>query len=78
MPTDREREIIEAAIAEIAEMSPQPTGGKWLETLAVQTAPFIREWDVASAYLWADWPDREKRFPDPKPPRPRYAWTTRK
>ena len=64
MPTDREREIIEAAIAEIAEMSPQPTRGKWLETVTVQTAPFIREWDIASAYLWADWPDREKRFPD--------------
>ena len=64
MTSPNERAIIEAAVAEIAEMSPKPTRGKWLEALTVQTAPFIKEWEVESAWLWTDWPDREKRFPD--------------
>ena len=64
MTTPTERAIIEAAIAEIAEMSPKPTDGKWLEAVTVKTAPFIKDWDVKSAWLWGDWPDREKRFPN--------------
>ena len=64
MTSPTERATIEAAVAEIAEMSPKHTDGKWLEALTVQTAPFIKEWEVESAWLWADWPDREKRFPD--------------
>ena len=64
MTTPTERAIIEAAIAEIAERSPKRSRGKWLEAVTVQTAPFIKDWDVKSAWLWADWPDREKRFPN--------------
>ena len=64
MTNPTERAIIEAAVAEIAEMSPKRTDGKWLEAVTVKTAPFIKDWDVKSAWLWADWPDREKRFPN--------------
>ena len=64
MTSPAERAIIEAAIVEIAERSPKRSRGKWLEALTVQTAPFIKEWEVESAWLWADWPDREKRFPN--------------
>ena len=64
MPTDDERGGIEAAISEIAEMSPQETDGKWLERLTVEAAPFIREWDIEDAWLWVDWPGRASEFPN--------------
>ncbi len=64
MPTDDERGIIEAAIAEIREMSPQETDGKWLERRTVEAAPFIREWDIENAWLWGDWPGRASEFPN--------------
>ena len=56
-------EIIAAAIEKVAEMSPQQTDGEWLEIITAKAAPHIREWDVSEAYLWAEWPDRESRFP---------------
>ena len=55
MPTDHERETIEAAIAEIAEMSAQETDGEWLEKLAVRVAPLIRDWDIEQAWRWGEW-----------------------
>ena len=64
MPTDDERGGIEAAISEIAEMSPQETDGKWLERLTVEAAPCIREWDIGDAWLWVDWPGRASEFPN--------------
>lgn len=64
MPTDDERRIIESAIAEIREMSPQETDGKWLERRTVEAAPFIREWDIETAWLWGDWPRRASEFPN--------------
>ena len=64
MPTDDERGGIEAAISEIAEMSPQETDGKWLERLTVEAAPRIREWDIGGAWLWVDWPGRASEFPN--------------
>ena len=64
MPTDDERGGIEAAISEIAEMSPQETDGKWLERLTVEAAPRIREWDIGDAWLWVDWPGRASEFPN--------------
>ena len=64
MPTDDERGGIEAAISEIAEMSPQETDGKWLERLTVEAAPRIREWDIGDAWLWGDWPGRASEFPN--------------
>ena len=56
--------IISKAIEIAAEMNPQATDGTWLEHLTVGVAPHIREWDIARAYLWADWPDREQRYPN--------------
>ena len=58
-PTSGEREIIEAAIAKIAKKSRKQTKGKWLERLTVKVAPLIRDWDVAEAWLWGDWPYKE-------------------
>ena len=58
--------LIEEALAEIAEMSSQETSGKWLEHLTVRVAPHVKEWDVAEAWPWEDWPDRECHFPDSK------------
>ena len=63
MPTDDERGIIESAISEIAEMSPQETDGKWLEDLVVRVAPLIREWDIEQAWIWGGWEYREANLP---------------
>ena len=55
-------EIIDWAIGRVAEASGQPTGGKWLENLTADVAPYIREWDIVRAYLWNEWPERESLF----------------
>ena len=66
MRNESEREIIESAIAEIAETSPHETDGKWLENLIVRVAPLIRDWDIERAWLWAEWPYGEANIPDYK------------
>ena len=50
---------IATAIAILAEANPQQTGGKWLENLTVDVAPFIRDWNIAECWHWAEWPERE-------------------
>ena len=67
MPTDDEREIIEAAIAKTTEMNPQATDGKWLEVLTVEVAPFMRDWEIGRAWHWSKWPDDEKKPPGYRP-----------
>ena len=57
------RETIEAAISTVADMSPQSTDGQWLEDLTVAVGPHLKEWDVARCHPWAEWPEREQRFP---------------
>ena len=64
MATPTVQEIIEAAIAKAAEMNSQETDGDWLEVVTVETAPYIKEWDVAECWHWDQWPDRETRFPN--------------
>ena len=64
MQYDNAQDIIEKAIQTVAEKSPQQTDGKWLEDLTVCSSPYIKEWDVARCYLWADWPEREAQFPN--------------
>ena len=64
MATPTVQEIIEAAIAKAAEMNSQETDGDWLEVVTVETAPYIKEWDVAECWHWDQWPDRETRFPE--------------
>ena len=54
---------IAEAIGIAHEMNPQDTDGAWLEALAVQMAPYIKEWDVDECWGWADWPDRELHYP---------------
>ena len=56
--------VIEEAIQTLTEMNPQSTTGTWLEELTVKVSPFIREWDIAHAYSWADWPERQQRYPN--------------
>ena len=63
MQTSDVQEIIDQAIDRVAEGSSQPTGGKWLENLTVDVAPHTREWDIAYACLWSEWPEREILFP---------------
>ena len=58
MQTSVAQEKIDQAIDRITEGSRQPTGGKWLEYLTADIAPYIREWDIDHTYLWGDWPDR--------------------
>ncbi len=43
--------------------SQTPSDGRWFETLVVESAPLIPEWDIAECHAWADWPDREQHFP---------------
>ena len=57
-------QTIDTAIAKIAEMNPLDTDGEWLEVVAVESAPYIKEWDIASAWHWDEWPDREAHFPN--------------
>ncbi len=64
MQTIEARDIIQEAIDLVAEMNPQSTGGKWLEDITVAAAPHIREWDIAHCYTWAEWPERETKFPN--------------
>ena len=45
-------------------MSPRVTDGKWLEKATVAAAPHIKEWDLSECWGWADWPERESRFPN--------------
>ena len=58
MPTTDDEAIIIAAIARVEDASHQQTGGKWLEYLTAEVAPYIREWDIECAYPWAEWPGR--------------------
>ncbi len=58
MQTTAQQEQIDQAIDRVAEGSSQPTGGKWLEYLTADIAPQIREWDIARAYVWGEWPER--------------------
>ena len=57
-------DIIQAAISETVETSKLSTDGKWLEKLTARVASHIREWDISEAYTWAEWPEREHRFPN--------------
>ena len=58
------RAIIAKNIEKVDEMSPQETDGKWLESVTVDAALFIKEWDVAECRLWDEWPEREEHFPN--------------
>ena len=62
MPTAQE--IIEAALAKAAEMNLRETDGDWLEVVTVESAPYIKEWDIAECWHWDEWPDREAHFPN--------------
>ena len=64
MATPTAQETIEAALAKAAEMNSQETDGGWLEVVTVESAPYIKEWDVAECWHWDAWPDRETHFPN--------------
>ena len=64
MATSTVQEIIETALAKAAEMNSQETNGDWLEVVTVESAPYIKEWDVAECWHWDEWPDRETHFPN--------------
>ena len=57
-------DVIAQALETLEEAKSQPTGGKWLERLTAQMAPYIREWDVSHCWTWAEWPDRERLLPE--------------
>ncbi len=63
MPNYQNKDVIEDAIRMIAEANPQQTGGRWLEDLTAQVAPYVKEWDITECWVWAEWPEREVRFP---------------
>ena len=64
MQTLDQQTAIETAIAILNEANPQQTGGKWLENLTVDVGPFIRDWNIAQCWHWAEWPEREQKLPD--------------
>ena len=64
MTTQTALDIIAVAITKTAEMNPQETDGDWLEVVAVESGPYIKEWDIESAWHWDEWPDREAHFPN--------------
>ena len=55
--------LVDDAINLIDESSYLPTDGRWLEDLTAELAPHIKEWDVVKAWEWAEWDEREERFP---------------
>ena len=55
--------LVDDAINQIDELSGQSTDGRWLEDLTAEVAPCIKEWDVVEAWKWAEWDEREERFP---------------
>ena len=55
--------VISEALGIVTEMNPQATDGTWLEDLTVQVGVYIREWDIAECYPWAEWPERTEHFP---------------
>ena len=55
--------ILADAIASLEANNPHSSDGKWLETLTAAVAPHLREWDIAACWPWAEWPERETRFP---------------
>ncbi len=57
------QDIIQDAISTLVEQSTQITDGKWLETLTVNIAPYVKEWDLACCWYWSEWPEREIHFP---------------
>ena len=56
--------VIAQALKTLEEAKSQPTGGKWLERLTAQIAPYIKEWDISHCWTWAEWPDRERLLPE--------------
>ena len=56
--------IITEAIGIATEMNPQQTGGKWLENLTVDVGPYIKDWNIAECWHWAEWPEREQKKPE--------------
>ena len=58
MASAETRNLIGEAIRVVHERNPQETDGAWLEDLAVQIGPHIKEWDIARCYLWSEWPER--------------------
>ena len=69
MTTTNSQQLIEGFLADLTEYNPRATDGKWLEGLTVAAAPHIREWDIAEAYPWAEWPGRAAYLDDPDPDR---------
>ncbi len=57
-------DVIAQALETLEEAKSEPTGGKWLERLTAQIAPYIREWDFSHCWTWAEWPDRERLLPE--------------
>ena len=57
-------DAIAQALETLEEANPEPTGGKWLERLTAQIAPYIKEWDISHCWTWAEWPDRERLLPE--------------
>ena len=56
--------VIENAIATVAAASREQTGGKWLENLTVDVGPYIKDWNIAECWHWAEWPEREQKKPE--------------
>ena len=49
---------IDRALEILKKENPLATDGKCLESLTVEVAKYIPEWDVKHCWLWADWPNR--------------------
>ena len=61
--TTSETNKIDQAIEIVREASKQETRGQWLEDLVEQIAPDITDWDIAKAFAWDNWPERNLHFP---------------
>ena len=56
--------FLKSALGQIASTSSCKTDGKWLEDLTAKVAPHISEWNISHSWVWKDWPDRQKHYPN--------------
>ena len=57
-------ETIRSADSKIREIAGQDSDGKWFETVVIESAPFVSEWDLADCHAWSDWPERQTHYPN--------------
>ena len=60
-------DLLDDALDQLGANSYEQTDGIWLEDLAREVAPVLRDWNVSDCWRWQDWPQREEVMPEGTP-----------